>query len=216
MSTSLCPDDDTLHAFAFGNLSAPKWEPVSLHIEDCPGCLRRLNAMDGVKDDLIERLCKLPADQADQAEMRSGADPWENAVLAACHQSAGTGRRIIADARRDLTRRLANGPVWLDRFELQPNWASARLVTCFAPGIRSTSVSWRSRCSAPVARAGPFAARAGGQPDGRITSNAPKIPNRRPGGNMLLIRARGTINRSQACGFPQGCCLATGGVQHLL
>ncbi len=106
--------------------------------------------MDGVKDDLIERLCKLPADQA---EIRNGADPWENVVLAACHQSAGTGRRIIADAGRDLTRRLANGPVWLDRFELQAELG----VGSFGYVFRAWDPQHERVVALKVQRAGSFA-----------------------------------------------------------
>src|SRR5262249_10586932 len=61
-------------------------------------CQRRLEAFDDARDGLVTSLAHLPPGNGELV------DP---------------GTRIVADAGRDLARRLTDGPVRLDRFELE-------------------------------------------------------------------------------------------------
>ena len=49
----------------------------------------------------------------------NGDDPWSQAIIASVSKSGHVRSRIAADVGRDLARRLGEGPVQLDRFELR-------------------------------------------------------------------------------------------------
>jgi serine/threonine protein kinase len=112
MATSICPDGQTLHAFAVGKLSGQQWESIAVHIEECQTCLGRMEQLDQSRDDLVEQLQHLPTGQTTSD---GDNDRWTNLVLAGSSQ----GCAVAADAGRDLARRLREGPVRLDRFELR-------------------------------------------------------------------------------------------------
>jgi hypothetical protein len=112
MATSICPDGQTLHAFAVGKLSGEQWESIAAHIEECQTCLGRMEQLDQSRDDLVEQLQHLPTGQTTSDGQN---DRWTNFVLAGSSQ----GSSVAADAGRDLARRLREGPVRLDRFELR-------------------------------------------------------------------------------------------------
>jgi tRNA A-37 threonylcarbamoyl transferase component Bud32 len=150
MATSTCPNRETLRAFAVGVLGAPRWESVAAHVEVCPECLSQLDALDSATDELMEKLHHLPPAQVVNG---SGNDPVASAVLAACNPDARTGRQIVADAGRDLTRRLSEGPVWLDRFELQAELG----VGSFGYVFRAWDPQQERVVALKVQRAGSFA-----------------------------------------------------------
>ena len=113
MSESRCPDCDRLRAFAVGMLGGADLDSVAGHVEACPDCAGRLEQLDSAGDDLVDRLQQLPPAHWSASGVRAS-------VVAALGQSdAHFGRQVVADVGRDLTRRLREGPVWLDRFELQ-------------------------------------------------------------------------------------------------
>jgi len=97
MATKVCPDGTTLEAFSLGRLENSQWQAVAEHLEACGECQERLESFDGADDGLMTQLRQLPSDAS-----------HSNGVV-----------QIVADAGRDLARRLADGPVRLDRFELE-------------------------------------------------------------------------------------------------
>src|SRR4029079_11364575 len=98
MSISVCPTGETLQAFAIGKLAEGQWREIADHLKDCRECQQRLEHFDAASDGLVTSLHRLPA-----------ANPI----------GASKCVQLVVDAGRDLARRLAEGPVRLDRFELQ-------------------------------------------------------------------------------------------------
>jgi serine/threonine protein kinase len=72
--------------------------------------------LDSATDDLVERLGRLCI--GSDADINSG-DLWSQAIIASVSTSGHIHSRIAADVGRDLARRLGEGPVQLDRFELR-------------------------------------------------------------------------------------------------
>ena len=89
MSESICPDRDTLAAFAVGGLPARRWEDVAVHLESCLHCSDRLEDLDGAEDRLIEELKDLPPRKCAQSE-RDGS-PANLAVAAASPDAPHAG-----------------------------------------------------------------------------------------------------------------------------
>lgn len=149
MPESLCPDRDTLRDFALGRLGGAGWDSIAAHIEGCRNCLGNLESLDGVGDDLLEQLKNLPAGTPlDHAQ----GDPWVNAVLTP--RTVSTEReQVVADAGRDLTRRLGEGPLWLDRFQLQAELG----VGSFGSVFRAWDPRQQRLVALKVQRAGSFA-----------------------------------------------------------
>ena len=102
MATSVCPDGETLQAFSIGKLAEERWAAIAQHLSECGACRGRLEGFDGESDGLVTELQRLPVANGGAME---------------CHR--GHPLQIVADAGRDLARRLGEGPVRLDRFELQ-------------------------------------------------------------------------------------------------
>jgi eukaryotic-like serine/threonine-protein kinase len=77
-----------------------------------------MEAADAVADGLTTQLSQLPAAAASAAAGGGSGEPWASAVLqhSSIHEARGTP--VVADAGRSLARRLLEGPVQLDRFEL--------------------------------------------------------------------------------------------------
>src|SRR5262245_44472823 len=98
MSVSVCPDQITLQAFAIGRLAEEQWREVAAHLDCCGRCQGRLESFDGASDGLVTELQRLPAAQS---------------------IAPAKSVQFVADAGRILARRLTEGPVFLDRFELQ-------------------------------------------------------------------------------------------------
>lgn len=116
MSQSSCPDSIELSKFALGRGNAAPFAALAAHIEHCADCQRRLERLDGSVDDLVDHLGRLrSATLGDGA----GADRWSEVILAGTARSGWPSARISADVGRDLARRLGEGSVRLDRFELR-------------------------------------------------------------------------------------------------
>lgn len=159
MATDRCPDRSTLRVFASGRLTASQFDAVATHVEQCPTCLDTLERWDGDRDELVERLQQLPhrerGEGSDKAPASgaadgSGTEAWATAVL---QPGAREGQRVIADAGRELTLRLANGPVWLDRFELQCELGAGSFGSVF----RAWDPRHERLIALKVQRAGSFA-----------------------------------------------------------
>ena len=119
MTQRSCPDAQRLHEFALGLGDAAEFDAIARHVEGCADCEGRLEQLDGSADQLVDQLGRLQT-TAREAEPDSSGDQSWNAALAAL--VTATGRRcsrIAADAGRDLARRLLEGEVRLDRFELR-------------------------------------------------------------------------------------------------
>lgn len=113
MLNDSCPGHEALRGFAFGWVSGSRFDSIATHLERCPDCFDRLARLDGDRDELLDQLHQLPASDVGQSTL---TQPWASAVL---HPEGRRGQRMIADVGRELTLRLAQGAVWLDRFELQ-------------------------------------------------------------------------------------------------
>jgi serine/threonine protein kinase len=144
MSTSVCPNDDTLHAFAVGVLDARELEDVALHVERCRECHRRLERLDSVTDELIDRLQNLTAGNG------AREIPF---TLPSPRVRGDESRQIVADVGRELSRRLGEGPVRLDRFELQAELG----VGSFGYVFRAWDPKQERVVALKVQRAGSFA-----------------------------------------------------------
>jgi serine/threonine protein kinase len=111
-----CPNSVELREFALGRGDAARFDSLAWHVEGCAECQRRLEEWDGSTDDLVERLGRLrTASHVDD----NGDDPWSEAIIASVSPSGHVRSRVTADVGRDLARRLSDGPVQLDRFELR-------------------------------------------------------------------------------------------------
>jgi hypothetical protein len=111
-----CPSQEALSDFATGKMTSSRWEAIAQHVEACAQCQVELEVLDRPRDELTEELQKLdgsvlPAVDESQAFAR--------AIQAIKAGSSAPAKTISADAGRDLARRLLDGPVRLDRFELR-------------------------------------------------------------------------------------------------
>lgn len=113
VTETLCPSEDKLRDFALGLVAGSQWKGVAEHVEGCPACQARLEELDHSSDPLLEQLQLLS-----EATVASQEQSWAQAVLSRASRS-GAAPRIAADAGRGLARRLLEGPVCLDRFELR-------------------------------------------------------------------------------------------------
>src|SRR5688572_24243923 len=108
----VCPTIDDLEAFALGKFTAESGDALAEHVAACHRCQERLEELDALDDGLVTHLRQMPAGGEDSEATRTNA-ALTSAVL------ASRGAPAAADAGRRLARRLADGPVQLDRFELQ-------------------------------------------------------------------------------------------------
>jgi tRNA A-37 threonylcarbamoyl transferase component Bud32 len=122
VAENACPDQDLLREFAVGKMRCAGWDDVARHVEDCPRCQSRLEGFDSAGDDLLDQLTllKIGANGKNGAEHGAAGDErWRDAVRAVASQAGRNTLSVSADAGRDLARRLLEGPVRLDRFELR-------------------------------------------------------------------------------------------------
>jgi serine/threonine protein kinase len=105
-----------LREFALGQGDAARFEALAGHIEGCTDCQHRLEELDGSTDELVDRLGRL---RTASHFGQNGGDPWSPAIIASVSKLDSVRSRIAADVGRDLARRLGEGSVQLDRFELR-------------------------------------------------------------------------------------------------
>ena len=116
MPQPICPSADRLQDFALGRSAGSEFEDVAEHIDACSSCQTRLEELDHTTDALVDQLQQLsPSAVAEPAA--TNEQFWARAILTG---NTPTGSaRIAADAGSGLARRLLEGPVCLDRFELR-------------------------------------------------------------------------------------------------
>lgn len=103
-----------LQNFARGNVGGEQWESLAQHVEECSACQEQLERLERPDDQLVSQLQQLKnADRIDPAER----ERWASAAMSGATRKEGS--QISADAGRELARRLLQGPVRLDRFELR-------------------------------------------------------------------------------------------------
>ena len=126
MAELICPDGELLHEFAVGRLGSAELDRIAGHVETCSACQDRLEAFDSPGfnspgfnfpgDELVSQLRHLEA--VDPAQ--NGSDSANARVIAAATAAGfSTAHHVSADAGRELARRLTEGPVRLERFELR-------------------------------------------------------------------------------------------------
>ncbi len=151
MPEVFCPQPDALQAFASGAVRSEEWEAIATHLDSCPQCQQRLEAVEakgGNADELVTRLRGLRPDNS-----TAGAAELGDAVLARSVLRDAGGPSITADAGRDLAHRLAIGPVHLDRFELQAELG----VGSFGYVFRARDTQLERTVALKVQRAGSLA-----------------------------------------------------------
>jgi eukaryotic-like serine/threonine-protein kinase len=111
-----CPDSVELRNFALGRGNPARFDALADHVEGCTHCQHQLDELDSSTDELVDQLGRLRT--ASQVDDVSG-EPWSQAILAGVSISGQDRSRITADVGRELARRLGEGSVRLDRFELR-------------------------------------------------------------------------------------------------
>jgi tRNA A-37 threonylcarbamoyl transferase component Bud32 len=110
-----CPDPQELHDLALGLGNAATFDAILQHIENCEACQDQMGRLDNSTDQLVERLGKL---RTATSHERSGDESFAESIISAVSRPDRSESRITIDAGRNLARRLLEGPVRLDRFEL--------------------------------------------------------------------------------------------------
>src|SRR5688572_2331125 len=102
-----CPHPEQLRQFALGLADAAQFDTLAQHVELCAECLLHLERLD---PDACRHVGQFEGLRT--ASWTRGADEkrWAETIRET---------RIAADAGRDVARRLLEGSVRLDRFELQ-------------------------------------------------------------------------------------------------
>ncbi|MGE5193352.1 MAG: protein kinase domain-containing protein [Deltaproteobacteria bacterium] len=150
MTEQTCPNQDVLHGFAIGRIAGEHWDAIARHVETCPGCQTRLEDLDSSRDGLVEQLQRMDP----SAKVENSADePWSQAIAALTSGVRHRGAQISADAGRDLARRLLEGPIRLDRFELRSELG----VGSFGYVFKAWDVQLERVVALKVQRAGSFA-----------------------------------------------------------
>jgi serine/threonine protein kinase len=111
-----CPDSVELREFALGRGNAARFDALAEHVEGCAACQQQLHGLDGSTDELVERLGRL---RTASHSGDNGGEAWSQAILASVSRTGKVRSRITADVGRELARRLREGSVCLDRFELR-------------------------------------------------------------------------------------------------
>ena len=115
MPQHICPTADSLRNFSIGCCAGVEYETIAEHVETCPICLSQLERIDPSSDPLLDRLQRLSTASIPQTTAEQ--DAWANAVVSGKARSESF--HVVADAGIGLARRLREGPVYLDRFELR-------------------------------------------------------------------------------------------------
>ena len=150
MTEHPCPQWELLREFAVGKMGGPEWESVARHVETCPDCQGHLDRLDPVNDELVSQLQRQSAGPGNQPRGQNGDDsPWVRAAQELSSRFGSLGRKVAADAGRDLAERLLAGPVLLDRFELRSELGVGSFGYVFQAWDSTWSGWWPSKCSGP-------------------------------------------------------------------
>ncbi|MFN0051511.1 MAG: protein kinase domain-containing protein [Planctomycetales bacterium] len=114
-----CPEPEELRELALGLGDHSQFDRMALHVESCPACQEQLEQLEESSDPLVTRLRHLAESDNPSGNGARDGGAWDQAVMDIVSRSERHGSRIAADAGRDLARRLLQGAVHLDRFELR-------------------------------------------------------------------------------------------------
>ena len=145
-----CPQTSKLAAFAMGDLKPVDFDWMVTHLEDCPGCARRLTSLDTIEDDLLQRLQVLKAEPPSTC-VEPLADRCEEQVVAAIESQVPCN--VSFDAGKHYSRLLKNGSCRLGRFELLEEIG----VGAFGHVFRATDTSLNRTVAVKIQRAGAVA-----------------------------------------------------------
>jgi hypothetical protein len=118
MIRTSCPADDELRAFAAGRLSGDDVDKVAQHVEECADCDSRLAQLDESPDAFVSGVRDCGTLVADKDDFSVPASVAEAVDGVATVSRSGTGSSVSMDPGKRYARRLADGPVFVDRFEL--------------------------------------------------------------------------------------------------
>jgi hypothetical protein len=113
-----CPTDDELRAFGSGRLSSDIVESVAQHVEECADCESRLGRLDDSADEFVAGLRECATSAEKQNDFSVPASVAEAVDGVATLSRSGAGSSVSMDPGKRYARRLADGPVFVDRFEL--------------------------------------------------------------------------------------------------
>jgi hypothetical protein len=113
-----CPTDDELRAFGSGRLSSDIVESVAQHVEECADCESRLGRLDDSADEFVAGLRECATSAENQNDFSVPASVAEAVDGVAPLSRSGAGSSVSMDPGKRYARRLADGPVFVDRFEL--------------------------------------------------------------------------------------------------
>jgi serine/threonine protein kinase len=116
MPHSSCPSADALRDFALGRGERGEFDGLAEHVESCQLCQSQLETIEQSADPLVVQLQQLCPTAIPKSTVDDGPG-WAQAVLSGRAPSSSV--RVPADAGSGLARRLLEGPVCLDRFELR-------------------------------------------------------------------------------------------------
>ena len=116
VSDNACPPPELLREMALGLGDPSRFDALAIHLDGCETCQHLFEQFDTSSDQLVRQLSRLRTPvEISAAESESLAQ----AVISATSQSIQRHSKIATDAGRDLARRLLEGVVTLDRFELR-------------------------------------------------------------------------------------------------
>lgn len=113
-----CPTDEELQKFGTGRLSGDDVERIAEHMDECPECELRLGNFDDEPDDIVSGLRECRRSGTDSNVFSVPASVAEAVDCVATISRAGAGSSVSMDPGKRYARRLADGPVFVDRFEL--------------------------------------------------------------------------------------------------
>ncbi|MFO0944329.1 MAG: protein kinase [Planctomycetota bacterium] len=115
--TSSCPELAELREFSLGRGDPARFESLANHVDHCSNCQRLMEQWDGMTDPLVSQLARIE-DRVHGLD-RDATETWSQRVLGQVFRTGRTPTRVMADIGSDLARRLKDGSVTLDRFELR-------------------------------------------------------------------------------------------------
>lgn len=110
-----CPSPETLQQLVLGLGDSADWDEIATHVDSCERCQEQVQQLEIRSDPLV---CQLAHLRSSTAVPASDTD-LVHAVISGLNHSTGRESRLVADAGRDLARRLLDGVMRLDRFELR-------------------------------------------------------------------------------------------------
>jgi len=118
MIRTTCPTDDELRSFGIGRLSGDAVDQIAEHVEGCMDCESRLASFDAEPDEFLASVRQCAPSAGDDAIFAVQPSVAEAVDCVATISHDGSGSSVSMDPGKRYARRLADGPVFVDRFEL--------------------------------------------------------------------------------------------------